>query len=393
MKNYKTKFEKESNIKIVAQYFLDILLITDNFNKITENPSFDVFSTLELRKTLKDTKFSPKLGSSYPVCLAFVVDAYLKRGNIFRSSVTQRDLIRLVSFASERDIFIKHYESNLFLRLATRATIGHEKERQFLNSVAAVVQLENLRLATDILEEAVEQIEFGIPDFQYILVKKSRIQDLPKEIGLMCPQPYIQRAQKCTEIFSSRWRERKVIWSHTLATCEGKLKTKKGVSSLFMSLVQATIFFFITQNGNKETFENLQSLTKLDHKKLLKILTNLVKTKILICDVKKSQYEQGTFSVNNNFHTPKGIIADNWKHEETKVKEVKKDRSLAIQALGVKLMKKNKIMKVQQLKEEIAREASFLFPASPSDIAQALRVLEINGYIEYSDSTHIIYKE
>ena len=391
---YKIKFENEQKIKIIAQYFLDILEITKNYNDIIENPIFDAFSSLQLISMLKNVKFARNIGSTYPICLSYVIDSFLKRGNIFRSTVKQSDLIKLVSYTSERDVFIKHYESNLFIRLATRATIGYEKEREFINSIAAVVQLENLSTAINILEECIEKMEIGVPDFTYIIIKKSTIPELPKEIGMMCPSAFTEKCQLCSDIFTNRWKERKFSWSVSLATCEGKIKTMNGISNIFMSLPQAAILLFISQNSNKASFEELYLILKIDVKtRLINILKTLVKTKILSCDKNLSQCEQGLFSINNYFHSTKAIIADNWKIEQPNVKDVTKNRSHALQALAVKIMKKNKIMKVSQLKEKISQAASFLFPATSNDISQALRILEINEYIEYSDENHVIYKE
>jgi hypothetical protein len=135
-------------------------------------------------------------------------------------------------------------------------------------------------------------------------------------------------------------------------------------------------------NDSSADFKIIAETTKNDQQILSKKLQSFLKLKILSCNKPASKLQEGVFSINKAFYNQKAIIADNWTVSSEPIEGIKKNRSLALQALGAKIMKKNRIMKVQQLKDEIAKEASFLFAASPEDIAHALTILETNGYIE-----------
>jgi len=394
IRNYVEKFVLESNIRNVGLSILTLFEYSDSFIQLTNAELLPSINRI-LKTILNETSFHQKFGSSFAIAVSFIVDAFLKRGNAFKSMIKQDHIIRLVSFIVDRDVFLKHNDYNMFFRITTRSTIGIEYEKEFVDAISAVVTDDNISHARDLLSESVENKESQFPKMSYILMRSSLIFDLPKEFCFNLPQEYHDLVKGITDSIQAKSSNKHIEWKHCLATCESKIKTSKGVSTLTMSLSQAAVVSSIVgdSKGVPVSFSNLISSTRLEDNLLLSSLKSLISPGLIEPIGDKSDLLKCHFRINDSFYAKKISFPDNWGTKIPTTPGIQLSRQIAIKSIIVKLMKASRIMRVKQLHEKVVEESSLLFPTNTETINSCIKQLIADEYLEKQDDNHLIYKE
>lgn len=385
-------FENEIKIVEIAEKIIILLNIQDAFlNNVYDTGGFytQLFNNI-VTNILHKIKFSSKIGGDFSIVLASIIDASLKRSNIFKSKINHSHITRLLSFVIERDFFVKAYTTNLFYRIATRSTIGINYENQILDSISSVVLEDNIQSARKILKDCQEQCDHNVSNFSFISVKESLIikQNLYKLKKL--PYEYEQKTQQMITILKQKYPKKEYTWNHYLATLDINLRIKKTISKLILSIPQLLILELIISKG-KVTFKELE-----DYADISTTHTEIVIRPLLIAKLIKNDQKaltNSSFTLNEKFQMKKVIFADNWNPKPIKQKSLPLDRVTCIKATIIRIMKKNRMMNIKELISKTIYETSHLFPTTESIAEDCIKLLIENCYLEMSDETHVGYIE
>ncbi|OHT07596.1 hypothetical protein TRFO_24156 [Tritrichomonas foetus] len=399
MDNFIEPLEKEVNIKNLGLLMLKFLDYINDFKTLAyediyvrETESFVSFMEKEISNKLKVAKFHQKFGGNYQVVLAFIVDAYLKRGNSFKNTVQAQHMIKLLSYAEERDIFITHHTNNLFVRTATRSTTGLTYEKTFLNKIAEFINEENLAKSYSILEAAKQEEVFN-SKFSYFTIKRQLAPLKRNYPSFPLPKDYQENVEKVSAELKKKHPNYEYEWLHYLGTANLKLQTEKGISYLTTSVAQVSVLNSLIK-VKKIPFSDLASLVGIDQAFLEVIIRTLSNAKLVILEGgEKGKINTNTIIFNNKYHMPKAIITDNWTPKVIKVRNLDLQRSKCAQAAIVRIMKQNRMMKTQQLMEIVINELSRLFPITINDIQSCIRELISDEYLEEKEDSHLAYRE
>lgn len=387
--NFITTLQKESKVKKLCTILMNLLRFIDKFNNLMYADQFTGFTVNTLKKKLYETKFHKEFGEKWPICLSYILNAYLSRGNTLQGAITQQNIIRLISFVVDKDVFLKQYEIHLFNRLATNATFGKTKEIDTYNAILLATQNESLEIVENLIKDYEVRVEKEVPNFSYIMFRFSDIPQKHSSFYIKLPADYVDLRDKATGVMHTKWPGRKYEWLDTLATCEAKLRTKEGATNMTLSLSQAVIVKNIVDNEGLN-FDSLVQNTIIDRKRVLKNLNKLINRKIIkISD--RQDLSKAKISINQKYWEKTALIADNWKVEPAKIEELPKIRMQSLQAQAIRIMKINKIIRYSILEQKIYEEASKLFKPRTEDIAQCLRELAAMKYIEIGDNDRVIY--
>jgi hypothetical protein len=388
--------ENETLIRNLAVSVLRILDMQDRFQKII----YDVDDVISKRVRqvmvlgLKRSAFPVRFGGRFPIALAFIVDAFLKRGNAFKSSIKDTSIIKLVSYAIERDIFLAHYKHTVFWRLATRSTIGLTHEIKFADSIAGVVQEENLGDVRQLLEQGIERVEPAYPKFSYLNFQLSLCPKRLPEALFAFATEYESSKNAVQAILKKKFPTKSFKWVDGIATADLKLRTSAGFSLVSASLGQVQVLSALCSAATV-SFLELVSLVRgnADYARIL------VKP---ICDCKMAiaegigpdgNWDAASISMNPSFLQKRVVIADNWTPKTLKIKELDRVRFNATVACIVRIMKGSRMIKIRQLIEGTLKEASLLFPITLPDIQKCMQHLLTQGYMEKSGEDHVMYLE
>ena len=343
---------------------------------------------------LNDISYHSKFGGSFPIAMSFIVDSFLKRGNIFKSLVRQDHISRLISYISDRDIFIKHNDNHMLHRIATRSTIGLEQEKQFVDAISSVVTDENLINSREILSESIENREPQFPKFYFIIYPLTLYSNYIKENPINLPQDYLDSINGLNKIFKKKYPNKKIEWRHSLATSESKLKTSKGISILTLSLTQTLIIQNLVEHSILKpiSLPHLITLCKIDEIIVVNSLRTLINAGLIeIHNATKKEFENGLFEIKSSFYLKKIALADNWSPRITVVQDVSQTRIHAIKSIIVKIMKMSRIMRTQQLIEKTIQQTSLLFSTNIELVNNCIKQLIADDYLEQRDDKHLNY--
>merc|ERR1719460_670589 len=179
----------------------------------------------------------------------------------------------------------------------------------------------------------------------------------------LCPE--MQKAIQCFHNFyNGRTQHRRLQWIHSLgqATLAAKLNGRR--HDLIVNSYQAIILLLFTKDENHD-ISFIQNATGLDMTLTKKLLATLSISKYKILKKSgedgKTIEDDATFSPNDGFQCPhRKIKIPPPASEETHNKErVEEDRSIAIEAAIVRIMKMRKTLSHQNLVSEVLSQLAF----------------------------------
>merc|ERR1719394_1113971 len=219
------------------------------------------------------------------------------------------------------------------------------------------------------------------------------------------PSYQVQDANLCPEMqkaihvfhnfYNGRTQHRRLQWIHSLgqATIAAKLNNRR--HDLIVNTYQALILLLFGKNENHDlTF--IQNATGLDGALTKKLLATLSISKYKILSKSgdaKTIEDDATFSPNDAFWGQhRKIKIPPPASEETHNKErVEEDRSIAIEAAIVRIMKMRKQLSHQQLVTEVLQQLSTFRP-NPKLIKQRIEHLIEREYLERDPNQASMYR-
>jgi len=210
----------------------------------------------------------------------------------------------------------------------------------------------------------------------------------------LCPE--MQKAiQVFQNFYNGRTQHRRLQWIHSLgqATIQAKLSNRR--HDLIVNSYQALILLLFVKNETHD-MSFIQNATGLDSGMTKKLLQTLCIAKYKILSKSgdaKAIEEDATFTPNDSFQCPhRKIKIPPPASEETHNKErVEEDRSIAIEAAIVRIMKMRKQLTHQQLLTEVLTQLAFFKP-NPKLIKQRIEHLIEREYLERDPNQASTYR-
>ncbi|CAK9036814.1 unnamed protein product [Durusdinium trenchii] len=313
--------------------------------------------------------------------------------------------VELFSFLSDKDLFAEIYRNQLSKRLLYETSASEDAEKsmiaklkmkcgaQFTSKLEGM--LTDLSLALDTQKDFKDHCEqlpegkgaLGNIDFNVTVLTTGFWPSYQVQEASLCPE-----MQKAIQVFSNYYngktQHRRLQWIHHLgqATIAAKLNGRR--HDLIVNSYQALILLLFTRDEAHDlTF--IQNSTGLEPSMCKKLLATLSIAKFKILSKTgdaKTIEDDATFSPNDGFVCQhRKIKIPPPVTEETHNKErVEEDRSIAIEAAIVRIMKMRKTLNHQQLVTEVLTQLAFFKP-NPKLVKQRIEHL-IERELRYTDT-------
>jgi cullin 1 len=311
-------------------------------------------------------------------------------------------MVELFSFLSDKDLFAEIYRNQLSKRLLYETSASEDAEKSMIQKLKMKCganftsklegMITDLSLAADlqkVFREHCDQLSEGRAatgniDFNVTVLTTGFWPSYQVQDAALCNE--MQKAiQVFQNFYNGRTQHRRLQWIHSLgqATIAAKLNGRR--HDLIVNSYQALILLLFTKDGSHDT-SFIQNTVGLDlplTKKLLATLS-IGKHKILTkTGDAKTIEDDASFRPNDGFQCPhRKIKIPPPAAEETHNKErVEEDRSIAIEAAIVRIMKMRKQLNHQQLVTEVLTQLAFFRP-NPKLIKQRIEHLIEREYLE-----------
>mmetsp|Transcript_13363 Transcript_13363/g.25225 ORF Transcript_13363/g.25225 Transcript_13363/m.25225 type:complete len:754 (-) Transcript_13363:141-2402(-) len=321
-------------------------------------------------------------------------------------------MVELFSFLSDKDLFAEIYRNQLSKRLLYETSASEDAEKsmiaklkmkcgaQFTSKLEGMIT--DLSLASDLQKDFREHTEqlaegkaaLGGMDFNVTVLTTGFWPSYQVQDANLCPE--MQKAiQTFHNFYNGRTQHRRLQWIHSLgqATLAAKLNNRR--HDLIVNTYQALILLLFTSSETHD-FSFIQNATGLDAAMTKKLLATLSLSKFKILSKSgdpKALEEDATFTPNDGFQCPhRKIKIPPPTTEETHNKErVEEDRSIAIEAAIVRIMKMRKTLSHQQLVTEVLSQLAFFKP-NPKLIKQRIEHLIEREYLERDPNQASMYR-
>mmetsp|Transcript_8195 Transcript_8195/g.26051 ORF Transcript_8195/g.26051 Transcript_8195/m.26051 type:complete len:755 (+) Transcript_8195:75-2339(+) len=321
-------------------------------------------------------------------------------------------MVELFSFLSDKDLFAEFYRNQLSKRLLYETSASDDAEKsmiqklkmkcgaQFTSKLEGMIT--DLTLASEFQRDFREHCEqlpdgkmaLGGIDFNVTVLTTGFWPSYQAQDAALCPE--MQKAiQVFHNFYNGRTQHRRLQWIHSLgqATIAAKLNGRR--HDLIVNSYQALILLLFTKDESHD-LSFIQRSTGLDTAMTKKLLATLTISKYKVLSKtgdSKAIDDDAAFTPNDSFQCPhRKIKIPPPVSEETHNKErVEEDRSIAIEAAIVRIMKMRKQLSHQQLVTEVLTQLAFFKP-NPKLIKQRIEHLIEREYLERDPNQASMYR-
>jgi len=313
-------------------------------------------------------------------------------------------MVELFSFLSDKDLFAEIYRNQLAKRLLYETSASEDAEKsmiaklkmkcgaQFTSKLEGMIN--DLTLATDLQKEFREHCDnlnpeskqaLGGIDFSVTVLTTGFWPSYQVQDANLNPQ-----MQKAIQVFQTfydgRTSHRRLQWIHSLGQAAILGKLANGRRHDFIVNTYQALIMLLFQGNESHNLAFIQKSTGLDLAYTKKLVATLAisKYKILTKSSESKTIEDDeTFTPNDSFQCPhRKIKIPPPTSEETHNKErVEEDRTIAIEAAIVRIMKMRRTLSHQQLITEVLTQLAFFKP-NPKLIKQRIEHLIEREYLE-----------
>ena len=348
---------------------------------------------------------------SMPLLMSSFCDRVLKTsGERFTDEAMEEAITKLVelfSFLSEKDEFCEIYRNQLAKRLLTDSSASEDAEKSLIQKLKMKCganftsklegMITDLTLASDMSREFRAKDEAGFDFSVTVLTTGFWPTYLPIETVLApAMKPGIDRFES---FYTKRTQHRRLQWIHSLGmvTLGGRFGQAK--FDLVMNTYQGLILLLF--NDNRElTLQQICEALKLEEAFAKKLVATLVFSKFKILkkvfnEETKSVELSDILTVNDEFTVahrkikiPPPTVSVEETHNKSKVEE---DRSFAIEAAIVRVMKTRKLLQHPQLVLEISAQLTLFKPTTKAIKARIDNLVD-REFIERDPDNPNLYK-
>lgn len=338
-------------------------------------------------------------------------DRILKTGGARLSESQVEDLlsrvVQLFTFISDKDLFALHYRNALSKRLLNQRSASADAERSMISKLKLRCgaqftgkmegMLADLQVGVDHVRKLKAYIaeQDSKPPFEFtVQVLTTGYWPTYKAIQVALPPVVTQCHATFRAYYDTVTAHRKLQWVHALGTAIVKGRFPAGVKDLQVTTLQMVVLLFFNDHEGEVGFTDIRTALNLQDEVCKRILHSLScgKYKLLKKAPKsRSINTTDTFTFNKGFKCPfrKVRIPMASLEDSGTTKNVKQDRSIAIEAAAVRIMKARRVLPHQELIMEIIAQLHFFRP-NPKVIKRRIETLIEREYLERDpDNSHV----
>mmetsp|Transcript_14270 Transcript_14270/g.20375 ORF Transcript_14270/g.20375 Transcript_14270/m.20375 type:complete len:503 (+) Transcript_14270:756-2264(+) len=314
-------------------------------------------------------------------------------------------IVQLFSYLTDKDLFAEIYRNQLAKRLLNQRSASDDAEKAMI----AKLKMQCGTHFTSKMEGMLSDLAVGVDqrtEFQSRMQEHSTRMDYSVQVlttgfwptykspDLVLPQ----EMNKCMDIFTA-WHNgkhgnRRLSWMYSLGNATVKATFGKKSYDLQVTTLQA-VALNVLNNGKTMSFKELATALNLEETILKPLMHSLSCGRYkVISKIPQSNRINTTdkFVANSKFSSNNRRIripmaSLDASHNNERVQE---DRTIAIEAAAVRIMKARKTMQHQQLQAEIMSQLAFFKP-NPRDIKRRIEVLIDRDYLARSESNSNVY--
>lgn len=364
------------------------------------------------------TSLGDKPMSSTAELLAIYADSVLKSGGEDKLDEGQMEdvlekIVSLFHFLSDKDVFSDVYRNLLAKRLLNQRSASPFAERSMIQKL----KLKCGSFFTSKLEGMLTDLDLGKDVSKQFATHLQQQQPLPMEftcdvlttghwpsyrILQNLPSLASPEMQHCLDVFGKFYdthtSHRKLTWVYSLGNCLVKGTYPKQTFEFQLTTLQTVVLMQFVENGEApRSFQELATSTRIEPDVLKRVLHSLSMQKVRL--LVKSPSDKKMDELVDSFHVdvafaskirkiriPMASLEDN--HNPNRVEE---DRSMAIEAAIVRIMKSRKRLNHNLLVSEVVNQLRHFKPL-PKTIKKKIEHLIERDYLERDDTEQNVYK-
>jgi len=333
-------------------------------------------------------------------------DRILKKGGEKLSDEEVEDnlekVVNLFTYLTDKDLFAEIYRNQLAKRLLNQRSSSDDWEKlmigklklrcgaQFTGKMEGM--LNDLAVGVDhqkdfekyLTENSVSLGRIGKDDFS-VKVLTTGYWPTYTNFDVILPPDM----SKCTQVFKEYYdcknSHRRLTWVHSLGSATVKAKVNNRTYDLQITTLQAValLAFPANESMNLRTLQEKLNIP-IDQMKPLLHSLSCGKFKVLQKTPASDKIkENDVFCINPKFASPQRVIRIPMAtiEESHNPNRVEEDRSIAIEAAIVRIMKARKVLSHQQLTSEVLSQLAFFRP-NPKVVKQRIHALIDREYLE-----------
>uniref|UniRef100_A0A7S4V257 Cullin family profile domain-containing protein n=1 Tax=Alexandrium monilatum TaxID=311494 RepID=A0A7S4V257_9DINO len=321
-------------------------------------------------------------------------------------------MVELFSFLSDKDLFAEIYRNQLSKRLIHETSASEDAEKSMIAKLKLrcgaqfTYRLEgmitDLSLASELQRDFREHCEqlpegkssLGGIDFGVTVLTTGFWPSYQVQEANLCPEMH-KAIQVFHSFYNGRTQHRRLQWIHSLGQATVAARLNGCRHDLIVNTYQALILLLFARDET-HNLSFVQNATGLDAAHAKRLLATLATSKYRILSKSgdpKSVEDDATFTPNDGFECPhrKIRIPPPVSEEAQNRERVEEDRSIAIGAAIVRVMKMRKLLSHQQLVSEVLAQLAFFKP-SPRLIKQRIENLIEREYLERDPDEASMYR-
>ncbi|KAJ8602809.1 hypothetical protein CTAYLR_002580 [Chrysophaeum taylorii] len=308
--------------------------------------------------------------------------------------------VQLFSYLTDKDLFAEIYRNQLAKRLLNQRSASDDAERMFIGKLKLRCgsqftgkmegMLNDLAIGVDHQSDFDAQHKLGI-DFS-VQVLTTGYWPTFSAIDAHLPPEIVQCTRVFKEYYDAKNSKRRLSWMYSLGNAVVKATFQK-TYDLQVSTLQAIVLLAFNDDM---AYDQVRQRVNLPEEHVKRVLHSLScgKYKVIAKTPASSTIKNtDTFKVNASFSCPmrKIRIPMASLDESHNPKRVEEDRTVAIEAAVVRIMKARKTLSHQQLLAEVLSQLAFFRP-NPKVIKRRIEALIDREYLERDPEVQNSYR-
>nr|VDD16724.1 unnamed protein product [Brassica rapa] len=340
-------------------------------------------------------------GSSSAELLATFCDNLFKKSGKSDEAIEAEidNVVKLLDYISDKDLFAEFYRKKLARRLLFDRKVNDEHERSMLTKLKGqhggqfTSKMEGMLTDMALAKESQKGFEGyvnGKPggiDLAVTVLNTGFWPSYKTSTDLNLPREMVECVDAFNSYYGSKTTKRKLSWIYSLGTCHVIGRFDHKPIELVLFTYQAVVLCLFN-NTERLTYQEIIEQLNLSHEDLVRVLHSLSCSKYKILNkepASKSISTTDVFELNTKFtdkmrriKVPLPPVDDRKKV----VEDVDKDRSYAIDACIVRIMKRRKVLLHQQLVSECVEQLRRMFKPDVKMIKNRIEELISREYLE-----------
>jgi len=323
-----------------------------------------------------------------------------------------KQVVELFSYLTDKDLFAEIYRNQLAKRLLNQRSASDESERSMIGMLKMQCgaqftgkmegMMNDLRIGGDHQQDfekhlKTAEVDLGMVESFGVQVLTTGYWPTYKAVDVSLPPHMAKCTQVFKEFYDTKTQHRRLTWVYQLGEATLRATYAKKYDLVVTTLQAVALLEFNAAEGGELSFDQLVKNLNLPTEYVKRIMHSLAcgKYKLLLKTGAKPKKVEltDTFKLNAKFACPKRKIRIPMAslEESHNPKRVEEDRSIAIEAAIVRIMKARKTLQHQQLVAEVLAQLSFFRP-NVKVVKKRIEALIEREYLERAPDTPNTYR-